>query len=104
MTSKHSWEAKTKWQNGSWKIKTAVSGMNRDLAELLNAAETGTVRNSEEISKYDAFVYANREDVSGPVETYTDSEASTIVRSVTGMDGVEDWARLHANYSRRTLG
>ena len=33
---------------------------------------------------------------------YTNSEASTIVRSVTGLDEVEAWARHHANYSRRT--
>ena len=29
---------------------------------------------------------------------------TALVRSVTGLDGVESWARLHANYSRRTLG
>ena len=34
---------------------------------------------------------------------YTNSEGSTIVRSVTGLDGVKAWPRRHANYSRRTL-
>ena len=34
--------------------------MNGDLAELLNAAETGGVRNAEEILKGDEFVGANR--------------------------------------------
>ena len=32
------------WQSWSWTIKTAVSGMNGNLARLLNAAETGGVR------------------------------------------------------------
>ena len=35
---------------------------------------------------------------------YTSSEALTIVKSVTEMDGVRAWARLHANFSRRKLG
>ena len=48
-------------QNWSWKIKTAVSGMNEDLAELLNAAEAGGVRNAEEILKDDEFVDARCE-------------------------------------------
>ena len=34
---------------------------------------------------------------------YTSSETSTIVKSVTELDGVRAWAKLHANYSRRTL-
>ena len=34
---------------------------------------------------------------------YTNSEGSTIVRSVTGLDGVKAWRRRHANYNRRTL-
>ena len=29
----------------------------------------------------------------------TGSESATIVRRVTGLDGVEAWIRLHANYS-----
>ena len=28
------------WQNWSWKIKTAVSGMNEEFAEMLTTAET----------------------------------------------------------------
>ena len=35
---------------------------------------------------------------------YTSSEASTIVRTVTGLDGVEAWSILHANYSRGMMG
>ena len=41
------------WQSWSWTIKTAVSGMNGNLAGLLNAAETGGVRIAEEILKED---------------------------------------------------
>ena len=37
-------------------------------------------------------------------ERCTSSEASTIVRSVTGLEEVEAWLLLFANYSRRTLG
>ena len=36
--------------------------MNGDLAELLNAAETGGVRNAQEILKDDEFVDAKREE------------------------------------------
>ena len=35
---------------------------------------------------------------------HTGSDAATIVRSVTGLDGVEVWGTLHANNRRRTLG
>ena len=40
----------------------------------------------------------------GLLARYTNSEALTIVKSVSEMDGVRAWARLHTNYSRRTLG
>ena len=40
----------------------------------------------------------------GVLARYTNSEALTIVKSVSEMDGVRAWARLHANCSRRTLG
>ena len=39
----------------------------------------------------------------GVLARYTNSKALTIVKSVSEMDGVRAWARLHANYSRRTL-
>ena len=64
--------------------------MNGDAAELLNAAETGGVRNSEEIWKDDEFVDANRKVHQGQknmysaLVRYTNSEASTIVRNLTG--------------------
>ena len=44
------------WQNWSWKIKTAVSGMNGELAQILDAAEADGVRNLEEILEENAFV------------------------------------------------
>ena len=34
----------------------------------------------------------------------TGSVAAMVVRSVTGLDGVEVRSKLHANYSRRALG
>ena len=40
----------------------------------------------------------------GVLARYTNSEALTTVKSVSEMDRVRAWARLHANYSRRTLG
>ena len=49
------------WQNWSWKIQTAVSGMNGDPAEILNAAEKYGVRSAEEILKDNEFVGENRE-------------------------------------------
>ena len=99
------------WQIWSWKLKTAVSGMSGGLAELLNAAETGGVRNAEEILQDDEFVDANREKcIEASEEVYsasaecTNSEASTIARSVTGLDGVEAWARLHAKLQQKNIG
>ena len=80
------------------------------LAELLSAVETGGARNAEDILEDDVLVDANRDtcfkaskEMYSVLARCTNSEASTIVRSVTGLDGVEAWARLHANYSKRTL-
>ena len=100
------------WQNWSWKIKTtAVSGMNEEFAEMLTTAETEGIESIEEVLKEAKFVDANRErcvkdskEMYGVLARYTNSEALTIVKSVSEMDGVRSWARLHANYSRRTLG
>ena len=39
------------WQYWSWKIKTAVSGINGDLADMLNAAEADGGRNLEDIKE-----------------------------------------------------
>ena len=55
------WGCEDQWQNWSRKIKTAVSGMNGDLSQVLNAAETGGVRNAKEILKDDGFVDAKKE-------------------------------------------
>ena len=35
------------WQNWSWKMKTAVSGMHGELVEMLNAVETSGIENTE---------------------------------------------------------
>ena len=84
---------------------TAVSGMNRELAEMLDVAEADGVRNLEEILKEDAFLDANKEACAkvsrdyGALARYTSSEASAIVKSVTGLEGVEAWSKLHGNYS-----
>ena len=37
------------WENWSWKIKTAVSGMNEEFAEMPTAAESGGVESIEEV-------------------------------------------------------
>ena len=95
------------WQNWSWKIKTVISGTNGELAEILNAAERTGMKSTEEILREDQFVDANRKasrEMYTVLARYTSSEALTIVKSVTELDGVEARARLHANYSRRTLG
>ena len=99
------------WQNWSWKIKTAVSGMNEEFAEMLTTAETEGIESIEGVLREAKFVDANRErcvqagkELYGVLARYTNSEALTIVKSVSEMDGVRVWARLHANYSRRTLG
>ena len=64
-----------------------MSGKNGDLAELLNAAEAGGVRNVEELLKDDELVAANTEkcikaskELFSVLARYTNSEASTIVR------------------------
>ena len=99
------------WQNWSWKIKTAVSGMNEELAEMLTTAETEGIESIGEILREAKFVDANRErcvkagkEMYGVLARYTNSEALTIVKSVSELDGVRAWAKLHANYSRGTLG
>ena len=92
-----------------WQVKTAVSGMCGELAQMLDAAETTGIGNMEEILGEDQFVDANRErcrkpsrEIHGVLARYTSSEAVTIVKSVATKDGVGTWARLRANYSRRT--
>ena len=78
------------WQNWWWEIKTAVSGMNGELVEMLSAAETHGIENTEEILGEEQFVdanperctYASRETCNVPARC-TSSEALTIVKSVT---------------------
>ena len=47
------------WQNWWWEIKTAVSGKNGEPAEMLSAAETSGIENTEEILGEEQFVDAN---------------------------------------------
>ena len=76
----------------------------------LDAAKADGVRKLEEILSEDAVLGANKKCVKASRELYsvlaryTSFEASTIVRSVTGLDRVEAGPRRHANCSERTLG
>ena len=88
-----------------------MSGMNEEFAEMLTTAETEGIESIEEVLRETKFVDANRErcvkankEMYGVLARYTNSEALTIVKSVSEMDGVRAWVRLHANCSRRTLG
>ena len=85
--------------------------MNGELAEMLNMEEADGIESIEEVLREARLVDVNRErcvkagkEMYGVLARYTSSEALTIVKSVTEMDGVRSWARLHANCSRRTLG
>ena len=49
------------WQNWSWKIKTAVSGMNEEFAEVPTTAEADGIESIEEVLRAVKFVDANRE-------------------------------------------
>ena len=88
------------------------SGMNEEFAEMQTMAEANRIECIEEVLRDANFVDANRaercvkagKEMYGVLVRYTNSEALTIVKSVSEMDGVRAWARLHANYNRRTLG
>ena len=68
----------------------------------------------EEILKDDAFVDANKEkgvdivnisrEVYSVLARYMKSEASTVARTVTGLNGVAARRKLHDTYSKRTHG
>ena len=84
--------------------------MNEEFAEMLSTAETEGIESVDEVLREAKFVDANRErcakageEMYGVLPRYTNSEALTIAKSVLEMDGVRAWARLRANYSRRTL-
>ena len=49
------------WQNRSRKIKTAVSGMNEEFADMPTTAETEGIESIEEVLREGKFVDANRE-------------------------------------------
>ena len=100
------------WQNWSWKIKTAVSGMNEVFAEMLTTAEADGIESIEEVLREAKFVDANRErgvkagkEMYGVLARYTNSEALTIVKSVSEMDRVRAWARFTCELQQKnTLG
>ena len=98
------------WQNWSWKIKTAVSGMNEEFAEMLSAAGADGIESIEDVLREAKFVDANGDkcvkagkEMFGVLARYENSEAPTTVKSAPEMDGVRAWTRLHVDYSRRTL-
>ena len=69
---------------------------------MLTTAETEGIESIEEVLREAKFVDANRErcvkagkEMYGVLARYTNSEALTIVKSVSEMDGVRAWARLH---------
>ena len=53
--------AEEQGQNWSWQIKTAVSGMNEEFAEVLSTAEADGIESIEEVLREAKFVDANRE-------------------------------------------
>ena len=70
------------WQKWSWKIKTAVSGMNEEFAEMLTTAEAKGIESIEGVLREAKFVDANRErcvkagkELYGVLARYTNSEA-----------------------------
>ena len=101
------------WQTWSWKARIAVSAMHGDLADLMKEAEMREGKDAKEIlndiddleENYDheKCIKASKE-LYSLLARYTGAEAAMIVRSVTGLDGVEAWGKLHASYSRRTMG
>ena len=75
--------------------------MSGDTAEKLSAAATDAVSQKKNVNR-ERCIIASREMFS-VLARYATSVASTIVRSVAGLDGVETWTRLHANRSRRAF-
>ena len=80
---------------------------------MLSTAEADGIDSIEEVLREAKFVDANRgkcvcvkagKEMYYVLAEYANSEALTIVKSVSEMDGVRAWARLHVDYSRRTLG
>ena len=49
------------WQNGSWKIQTAVSGMNEEFAEMLTTAEADGIESIEEAFKRSQILWTRTE-------------------------------------------
>ena len=99
------------WHNWSWKIKTVVSGMNEEFAEMLTTAEAKGIESIEEVLREAKFVDANRErcvkggkELYGVLARYTNSEALTIVKSVSEMDGVRAWGEVTCELQQKNVG
>ena len=84
------------WQNWSWKIRTAVSGMNEDFAEMLTTAEADGIESFGEVFREATFVDATTLH-NGIRDVYFDfceqaglrpiSEAPNILLDVFTLDG-----------------
>ena len=85
--------------------------MNRGPAEILEADGADGIRNPENVLKEHTFmdtdkgacVNASRE-LHSALARYMWTEASTIVKSVTGPSEVQEFLKSYANYNRRTSG
>ena len=92
------------WQNWSWKVRTAVSGLCSDLAAQTHEGHgvKPILDENNEFMEVDhvKFIKASRE-MYGTLPRHTGSAVATIARSAMGLDGVEVWSRLHASYSRK---
>ena len=103
------------WRMWAWKMKVAVGAMHGGLAKVLAAAEKCEGKTAKDLrvdlvreglvdEANGAVVEKASQELYSVLVRYTTSEAATIVRSTTDLDGAEAWGKLHASYSRRTVG
>ena len=100
------------WGVWAWRMKVAVGAMHGDLASILVEAEGHEGKTVKELRADFADMGGSNgsrvdkasQELYSVLVRFTTSEAATIVRSTTSLDGAEAWGRLHANYSRRTMG
>ena len=78
------------WQTWSWKIKRAVIGLGRE--ETVDCSGDGwSQRRRGDPGKTTSLLGG----MCRMLAKHTNSEVSTIVRTVTESDGVEAWRKLH---------
>lgn len=101
------------WIAWSWKMKVATRAMSEDLVDLMKLAEANhDVGTKEFLETFDGLEekYDHKRCSKASAELYsviarlTSMEAATVVKGAGNMDGVEAYGKLHANYSKRTLG